>query len=225
MRTVIGAVCIVCVATVLTEALGVAYLAVRGRLSRQAMQDVSDVLAGRDIRRPDVEQEQTAGVPDSTDDVINKRVARVWEIQRREREWAIIQDLVDRRVAQVTNEQKQLDDAKQAFAARLQQTSDALNAESAEQARGILVKLDPANAVQNLMALDLGQNVVLMKGLDERAFASLLQEFMTSQDPKTQERGRKIFEAVAEGQPKRKILTGNANRLSPFPTPPPGKQP
>ncbi|MFQ5732564.1 MAG: hypothetical protein ACE5KM_11510 [Planctomycetaceae bacterium] len=225
-RIAIGAVCIFCVATLLTEALGVAYLAVSGRLTSQTVRDLSDVLAGRDIRGSGVQEEQKDATPDSTDDVMESRIVRVWKIDRRERERKIIRDMVDRRAEQLTNEQKKFAADKAAFFSQLKQTSDELNAESAEQARGILLKLAPADAVSNLMALDLDRDVMLIKGLDERAIAALLQEFMASPEKKTVERGRKIFEAISEGQPKRKILAGTAktNLVSP-PTPPPRQQP
>ena len=223
-RMAVGAVCIFCVGTVLTQLMGLTYLAARGQLTRQVFTDIGDILKGIDIRGEGETESGTKGIPDSTDDLMEKRIARVWEIHRREGERKAIQDMVDRRAQDLTKEQAGFAAKQAAFADQLKRIADELNAESAEQSRGILVKLPAADAVQSLMKLELEQNVTLLKGLEDRAIAKLLQEFAASTDQKTVTRGQEIFEAITQGQPKRKVVA-NANTLSPAPKPIPKQQP
>ena len=214
MRSLLTIFCVICVATVLTEALGLAYLALNGQLNPLSLEDIRVALSGgvRQAATDEVAEDQRVAPP-SSDDVMNARVERVWDLDRRQRELALIKDTVSSQAAKVASAQQDFQKKKGMFLNELQTISGELDASSAEQARGILAKLPPADAVQNLMALGLDQNILLLMGMPDQAVATLLEQFRKSNDPKLIERGEKVFEAISRGEPKRKTIDAGAGRF------------
>lgn len=217
MRTLTTILCVVCVATVLTEALGLAYLTLNGQLNEEAASEIRLVLSGGTRQGPKSAADEQRTTPPSSDDVMNQRVERVWDLYRRQQELAVIKNTVSSQATKVARTQQDFQKKKEAFLTELQTVSSELDSSSAEQSRGILMKLPPADAVQDLMALGLDQNVLLLKGMPDQAVATLLEQFRKSNDPKTIERGEKIFEAITKGEPKRTTVKAGGKS---FQTPP-----
>jgi flagellar motility protein MotE (MotC chaperone) len=217
MRTLLTIFCVICVATVLTEALGLAYLSLNGQLNAETVADIRLVFSGGVRQGPKGDSEEQRQTPPSSDDVMERRVDRVWDLLRRQQELAVIKNTVSSQAAKVTRTRQDFQKKKETFLSELQTIAGELDSSSAEQSRGILIKLPPADAVQNLMALSLDQNVLLLKGMPDQAVATLLEQFRKNNDPKTIERGQKIFEAISMGEPKRKVVKAGAKQLQ---TPP-----
>jgi flagellar motility protein MotE (MotC chaperone) len=214
MRTLLTIFSVICVATVLTEALGLAYLTLNGQLNPDSVSEIRLVLAGG-VRSGKDEADERRATPPSSDDVMNDRVERVWDLFRRQQELAAIKNTVSTQASKVARSQQEFQKKRESFLAELQTISGELDSSSAEQSRGILTKLPPADAVQNLMALGLDQNVLLLKGMPDQTVATLLEQFRKSTDPKTVERGEKIFAAITQGEPKRTVVTTGAGKLQP----------
>jgi hypothetical protein len=214
MRTLLTIFCVICVATVLTEALGLGYLVLNGQLNPDSVAEIRVALSGgvRQTATDDVAEDQRRTRP-SSDNVMSKRVERVWDLDRRQRELALIKNTVSSQAAKVATAQQNFQKKRGMFLNELQTISGELDASSAEQARGILAKLAPADAVQNLMALGLEENILLLKGMPDQAVATLLEQFRKSNDSKLIERGEKIFEAISRGEPKRKTVDAGAGRF------------
>jgi len=229
-RAIVTVVCVVCVATVLTEILAAGFLWFRGQLTRETIEEIGLVISGGVRQAPADSGGDEDAAPPSSDDVMEKRVGRVWDLQRREKELMLIKNMVTDRSVQLTKSREEFVQQKQAFLTNLKTLSEELDAESTEQARGILAKLRPADAVASLMAISLEEDVKLLSGMADRAVASLLQEFEKSQDPKIVDRGRKIFEAISRGEPKRELVDRGLNTFktparSPAQTSPAPQQP
>lgn len=214
IRNLILVFCVACVATVLTEVLGVAYLWTQGQLTPQTLADIRAVLAGEDLGASPVESEADEKTAPSTDDITRQRINRVWNLQRRQNELAVIKAMVFQQAGKVDTQRSEFEKQKQKFLADLKQQSRQLQSAATEQARGILAQLPPTDAVQNLMALDLNRNIVLLKGMSDRVVAKLLKEFLNSGDAKVAERGQHIFEAISRGDPQRQLVE---NTLQQFP--------
>ena len=225
MRSLLIVVCVICVATVLTQALGLSYLWMNGQLDSDSVSKIQLVLAGGPSAGAAADAEDQGAVPASNDDVMKERVGRVWDLYRRQEEMALIKNTVTNSAAKGTALHKKFQDQKNTFLKELQAISDNLNSTSADQARLILKKLPPADATQSLMSLTLDQNVLLLKGMEAKTIATLLEQFQQSNDKKQNDRGQEIFTAISNGEPTRKIVNNGNNRFQAAPKTPPKQLP
>ncbi|GAB4135755.1 MAG: hypothetical protein Tsb009_02370 [Planctomycetaceae bacterium] len=205
IRSIVFLVCVVCVATVLTEILGLAYLWFNGQLNPNSLHDIRVALGGVEMDVEDQESSEDTGMP-SLDDVIKERSLRVWSLQERASELNMLKAMVTEKADGLTASREAFEKERQQFLKQLNTISANLVNESAEQTRGILLKMAPEDAVTTLMKLSLDENVVILKGMQDKTVATILQQFLASGDPKQVERGQKIFEAISKGQPSRKVI-------------------
>lgn len=224
IRTLLVVVSVVCVATVLSEGLIFGYLWMNGTLTASSVNDVRRLLAGEQPELKTSADEDPEATPPSNDDVVLERTDRVWSLLRRQTELDTIKAMVAERAEQVQNANTAFESRKTEYQQQMQNRAAALEAESAEQARGILKKLQPADAVANLMALDLERNVLLLKGMPEKDAARILQAFLAGEDVEQLERGKKIFDAISEGQPVRQVVDDGRKQLG-SPAQPPAATP
>lgn len=212
----IGIIFIVCcVATVLSEAMGVALLWSRGQLTSQTLSEIRDVLAGTatddDTQDP---SERTAKQPD-LDLVANARAMRVLEFNTRQAELRMLTQSLAEARASLLEQRQEFDLARTAFQQELQNQQQQLLAESVEQGRAILTKLSPEEAVGYLMNSDTDSNVLLLKGMSEKVIAKILDEFAQPDGGIDRvARGREIFEAIYNGAPTTGVINTAAERLS-----------
>lgn len=212
IRTVVSIICIVCVATVLTEILGVTYMYVSGQLNPTSVNAIQLALKGEvltDSQHSDIEEV----TPPSADDIIKARSNRVWDLKRRQQELSILKSLVTDNAQKLTAMKATLKKEQEDFQKQLQQISQTNSSDSIGQSRGILLKMSPEDATTNLMALSLEQNVILLKGLPDKSTATILQQFLASNNPAQAERGRKIFEAITKGEPTQTVLNQTQKKL------------
>ena len=199
MRTTVIIIAVVCVATVLTEVLGVAFLWYRGQLSTNAMEDIRLVLAGQDPNAFAIDEEKKQDEL-SSEDYINRRTMRILELNTRQEELDLLKKLVIDNRKELIDDQDTFEDKRLAFQEELQQLQTASTSAATEQTRGILSSLQPADAMSNLMALSIAENVVLLKGMPEKTIARILKEFLNG-DENQRQRGQEVFTAISQGKP------------------------
>ena len=108
----------------------------------------------------------------------------------------------------------QIEQLKQNFEKQLAQLNQSVTAESTEQARGVLLALPTADAVDNLMQLSLQENIILLKGMQEKSIGKLLQQFLRESDQKKRDRAHEIFEAISQGEPSLSSLNDAIDNLT-----------
>ncbi|NOX54392.1 MAG: hypothetical protein GXP27_08090 [Planctomycetes bacterium] len=195
---------IFCFVIVLGEALGLGLLWMRGQLTPETVQEIRMILTG-DTQEIAVEEKEDEKEFPSTEQVIAERALRILDLESRERELDQLKTLVDESRALVLKEHELLTAKKQAFEQRLAQIQSQLNSEATELAREVIAQSSPKDAVRQLMALDVEQNVILIQGLTEKKIAELLKEFGRG-DAEQVERGLRIFEALSRGEPTRAVV-------------------
>lgn len=199
--TIFGA---LCVATVLTQLLAVGYLAMTGRLTNRTLADVRNALNGDVVEPTDSEAAAEKGTKPSIDDVVEKRIGRVWELDRRQKELSILKGIVTRRKEDVTSRQDKFSKSREKLLKDLAEKEKALQAESTKKARTILAEMEPANAVKHLMKMPLDKSVLLLKGMQERTVAEYLSEF--SKTKEGEEQAKQILDAISRGEPQNGII-------------------
>ncbi|HID24435.1 MAG TPA: hypothetical protein EYP14_18830 [Planctomycetaceae bacterium] len=195
---------ILCFVIVLGEALGLGLLWMRGQLTPETVQEIRVILSGETQEIAIEEQENDREFP-STDQVIAERALRILDLESRERELDQLKTLVDESRELVLKEHELLTAKKQAFEQRLAQIQSQLKSQATELARAVIAQSSTKDAVRQLMALDVDQNVILIQGLTEKKIAELLKEFGRG-DAEQVERGLRIFEALSRGEPTRAVV-------------------
>jgi hypothetical protein len=201
LGTIIGC---VCVATVLSQVVGLGYLWSTGVLTAARLQEVRAALTGSNAAEAP-EEEADAAQP-SLEEVIRERARLSAEFTARDEQLAVFAAMTNDAKAQLAKDLAEFERRKKKFEADLALQRDELTSSATEQARGVLLALPPREAVENLMQLSVEQDVVLLKGMTEKSIAKILKEF--SATPEQTERGKKIFEALTKGQPERTLLDG-----------------
>lgn len=172
------------------------------------MQDIR-VALGEEIaieEDDDLEQKPTQH---SHDEIVKLRTGRILDLQRRQRELGVLKSMLESKVGELNSMKADIEKRERTFQDQLKQLAATLASESIEQSRAILLKMPVADAVSNLMAMNLEQNVLLLKGMPEKSIAAIFEEFLRGNDPKRIDREQKIFEAIVKGQPNRQLIENN----------------
>ena len=199
--TIFGA---LCVATVLTQLMAVGYLAMTGRLTNRTMTDVRNALNGNVVEPTDSQATTDKGNKPSIDDVVEKRIGRVWDLDRRQKELSILKGIITRRKEDVTSRQEKFSKSREKLLKDLAEKEKTLQAASTKKARTILAEMEPADAAKHLMKMPLDQSVLLLKGMQERNVAEYLREFSNTKEG--EEQAKQILDAISRGEPQHGIL-------------------
>lgn len=211
IRVLVTLTCVVCVAAVVTAIAGVGLLWGAGRLNPEKVNQIAELLDGRDAIIPDEPEipEELAQV--AKEEVIDRRAMSVLELTARERELNLLKGLIEAKATQLLNDRRDLERAQVAFQKQLDEVDEELLSEAAEQARGILLALPPEQAVEKIMTLEPAEAVMLMKGVAEKPHAKILQAFQTQEQTA---RANEIFQAIVRGQPKSEVVQQAENTAS-----------
>jgi hypothetical protein len=201
---------------VLAAGAGLTWLAAEGHLTEEKLQEVRAVFTTDPA--PETEIETPPGPAETgiaTEEVMQRRVLRAFDLESREREVALQSRMVVAERDRVLADRLAFEQQKAAFRRELKQLqADRVN-EAAEQARGVLEALSPADAVANLMGLDLDRNLLLLRDLPAKTIGKILKE-MGQGDDVQRKRGLEIFDALSRGNPELKRLeTAQAELNSP----------
>jgi hypothetical protein len=212
MRTTVVIFSIVCVATVLSEILGGAFLWYRGQLTADSIADIRLALSGEDQDAFGIDVEDK---PDqlSSDDFIRQRTMRILELNVRQDELDLLKKMVTDNRKKLIADQETFKEKKNQFQTQLGDLLATSTANATEQTRGILRALAPADAMDNLMTLPVTDNVVLLQGMPEKSIAKILKEFQNG-DEAQRLRGQEIFKAVSQGEPSKGLIDETLSKLS-----------
>lgn len=210
-RTLILILCVFSIGTLSSQAIGVAFLWSRGRLTAQTLQDIRQVLSGVPVEEIDpAEDEKKAQL--SREEVMRQRIQRILELGAREQELGVLKKMISDDGRRLIEDQIAFERQKRSFQQQLEDLNTRTAAAATEQARGILLAMPPADAVANLMPLELEENILLLQGMPEQSIAKILQEFYRGGD-KHRERGEEIFKAIALGEPTKSLIDRLAGNL------------
>ncbi|VAX39814.1 hypothetical protein MNBD_PLANCTO02-2798 [hydrothermal vent metagenome] len=204
---------VVAVATLLAQGVGVGMLWYRGQLSAESIQEISSILKGENQDGDDVE---LGDEPEhlSTSDVTKDRSMRILDLIARENELSRLKNMLaddaERQLAGGSDFKK----TKVYFEEELKKFNEKFTSESIEQARGILKAMPPEEATKNLMAIDLEDNILILKGMAEKKIAKILEQFAASNDSDQIERGQKIFAEISRGGPRKKLIDNALEKIS-----------
>ena len=211
IRSLTVVVCIFCVATILSEAVGLGFLWYRGQLTSETIAEFRVILRGQYNEFSDGEQDEEAFYP-SNEDIVKQRSISVMDFNNRDKELKSLKLLIDESAMNFSKQQEKLERKETEFKEKLAMLDDQSTSEGAEQVRGVLVKLAPSDAVLYLMGLELPENIMLLKGMPEKKIAEYQEEFLKG-DPKQVKRGHEIFEALSRGEPKKSLIDQTQNQL------------
>jgi len=197
-----------CVATVVAELFGLGLLWFRGNLNSQRLEEIRVVLTGDED--PGVSIQDDPDVPQvSLEEVVNARARLMAELNAKDAEIAVFKSMTQEGAERLRQERAAFERQKQEFDEQLKSLQEKVRAEATEQARGILLALPPRDAVEQIMRIPVPEAVVLMKGMPEKSIARILKEFKSTEEQV--ERGREIFEALAQGEPEQSALRAQQN--------------
>lgn len=201
-----------CVATILSEIVGVGILWSRGQLTPGTVRDIRAVLSGQDLAAAAIDEEMQK-VDVSREDVVRERSMRVLELNSLQNELSVLKGMVDSRKTSLLAEQKAFLKQKEDFEKMLATIDADRTSTATQQAQAILLAMPPADAVTTLMRLTLEENVVLMQGMAEKKIAVLLKSFAEGNDGPKVTRGQEIFEALSRGEPARGQIREAARKV------------
>ncbi|HET6423833.1 MAG TPA: hypothetical protein VFG20_09135 [Planctomycetaceae bacterium] len=199
---------------VLAEMLVATLLWTRGSLTKESLKEIRVALnppAAKAAAEAEASAESAAKPMTSAQEISDKRVGRVLDLDARESELQLLKRLTTDLANQLISERQAFDQLKETFRKELSEQVAKATSEATEQSRTILMASPPEEAVQRLMGLTLEEDVELMRGLPEKAIARVLQAFQ--RDPKTADRGQKIFEALYHGSPVVPLLNATETRM------------
>ncbi|MCH7990024.1 MAG: hypothetical protein IID46_12855 [Planctomycetes bacterium] len=212
IRSLIVVICIFCVATILSEFVGLGFLWYRGQLTPEIIAEIRVILSGQYHDLSEGEQEEETFYP-SSEDIVKQRSISIMDFNNREEELDSLKSLVDENAVRFSNQQEIFERNKIEFDKKLATLVEQIVSEGSEQARGVLVKLTSSDAVLYLMELDLQVNIVLLKGMPEKKIAEYQEEFLKG-DQKQVKRGHEIFEALSRGEPKKSLIDQTQSQLT-----------
>ncbi len=212
MRSGLMILSVFCVATLMSEVLGLAFLWYRGQLTPETVKEIRMTLTGENQDELDTDEDAAILQP-SIDDVLVKRSMGILNLNTRQVELDLLKNMIDTEKENLQRELDSLGTMKDSFDSRLKALNADIASEATQLARGILLALPPADAVENLMELSLKENIVLLKGMPEKQIAKILQEFFKGKQ-EHMERGQQIFEAISQGEPANKLIDAARQQLT-----------
>ncbi|MCH7689244.1 MAG: hypothetical protein IH899_21645 [Planctomycetes bacterium] len=191
----------------MSELVGLGFLWYRGQLTSETIAEIRVILSGQYHDFSEGEQEEEAFYP-SSEDIVKQRSISVMDFNNRDEELKSLKSLVDESAMNFSRQQEELEREKNEFDKKLAMLDEQIASEGAEQARGVLVKLTPSDAVLYLMGLELQENIMLLKGMPEKKIAEYQEEFLKG-DQRQVKRGHEIFQALSRGEPKKSLIDQN----------------
>lgn len=203
----------------MAEGAGLGVLWLKGCLTPQNLADIRSILAGESRDDNEIENEDAKLQSLSEQDIQNRRVLRVLDLESREKELDLMKTMALNTENRLISDRNSFDNMREAFRDELEELNARYQSAAVEQARAVLLamlKNSPEATVERLMALELDDAVVLVRGMPEKSIAQLLQEFDTPTAKEVdaqKQRGREIFEALNRGEPIRTLIQNTLNRF------------
>jgi len=197
MRVALTVLLSFCVATVLSQMVGVGVLWSTGNLKGDTLALVAAVLAGEPIGADVAEEIEAEPVQVTQEQLLEFRANRLLDLDHRNREVEARVNFDAEILARVREEREALEKLKKNFEQQLKQIEQAETSEGVEKVRSVLAKVKPAQAKDVLMGRELPDAVRLLSEMPDRIVAKLLKEFKTEAE-KT--RAQEILKSLDEGK-------------------------
>ena len=187
-----------CVATILSQMVGVGVLWSTGNLNGDTISIVAAILAGEPIGEDVAETKIEAETVQITQkQLLEYRANRLLDIDHRNREVEARVNFDAGILARVREERAALEKLIKNFKQELKQIDEAETSEGAEKVRSVLAKVKPAQAKDILMSRELSDTVRLLSEMPDRIIAKLLKEFKTEAEMTRME---EILKSLDEGK-------------------------
>ncbi|QDU49726.1 hypothetical protein [Gimesia panareensis] len=212
IRSLAVIVSVFCVATIISELLGLGFLWFRGHLNADAVKDIRLIVTGQSL--DDVELTEDETVLPSRDEVTEKRAMRILELVAREDEIDMLKSSITQSSDSLKQDRLAFEEVKLKFEEELLQLKEQSQSVATKKTQTVLTALPAGDAVQYLMQLSVEENIQLIKGMDGKFIAKLLKEFLVAPDPLVIKRGKEIFKEISQDEPFRSFADGTLDKLS-----------
>ena len=212
MRSLAVIVSVFCVATIISQLLGVGFLWFRGHLNADAVKDIRLIVTGQTL--DDVELVEDEMVLPSRDEVTEKRAMRILELVAREDEIDMLKSSITQSSDALKQDRLAFEAAKLKFEEELALLKEQSQSVATKKTQSVLTALPSGDAVQYLMQVSLEENLQLLKGMDGKFIAKLLKEFLVAPDPMVIKRGKEIFKQMSQDEPFRSFADDTLDELS-----------
>lgn len=211
-RSIAIIISVFCVATIISELLGIGFLLYRGHLNSDSMKDIHMIVTGQSLDDMELIEEELA-LP-SRDEITLKREMRILELASREDEIDMLKSSITQSSDFLKKERLTFEEAKKEFEEELKLLKKQSQSAATKKTQSVLVALPASDAVQYLMELSIEENIVILKGMDGKFIAKILKEFLAAPDPQVIKRGKGIFEEISQDEPFRSLSKETLDQLS-----------
>lgn len=201
-----------CVATIISELLGISFLWYRGHLNADSLKDIRMIVTGQSLDDMELLEEETL-LP-SRDEITLKREMRILELASREDEIDMLKSSITQSSDFLKKDRQNFEQAKNEFEEELKLLKKQSKSVATKKTQSVLVALPASDAVLYLMELSLEENIALMKGMDGKFIAKILKEFLAAPDALVIKRGKEIFEEISQDEPFRSLTKETLDQLS-----------
>jgi hypothetical protein len=225
IRTLWIVISMTCMAVIVSEVAGLGILWSRGFLTARRLREVRDVFEPQEKETIARDAEAQPVLP-SAQDVLRDRSMRVLSLNSLETDVGLLKAMLDAERTSLSAQNAAFQQQRAAFKAQLQQLTDETAVAAREQARGVLLALPSSEAVDRLMQLSVGEDVLLMREMPDNKIALLLKQFVTAPDAdapanaanaKTladrRQRAQEIFKSINNGEPRNSIIRSALTNL------------
>ncbi len=212
IRPLVVILCVFCVATIVSEILGLSFLWVRGHLNADSVKDIRMIVTGQSLDDVEIVEEETS-LP-SRDEVAETRAMRILELASREDEIEMLKSSITESSDFLKKERLAFEQTKKNFEEELKTLKEQSQSVATKKTQSVLVALPSGDAVQYLMQLSIEENIELLKGMEGKFIAKLLKEFLVAPDPLIIKRGKEIFKEISQDEPFRSFADGTLDNLS-----------
>ncbi|MFH1300016.1 MAG: hypothetical protein ABIK07_03070 [Planctomycetota bacterium] len=212
IRSVAIMISVFCVATIISELLGLSFLWFRGSLNADSIKDIRMIVTGQSLDDAELVEEETT-LP-SRDEISLTRATRILELASREDEIDMLKSSITQSSDSLKKDRLAFEQAKQTFEADLKLLTEQSQNTATKKTQSVLVALPPGDAVQYLMQLSIEENIELLKGMDGKFIAKMLKEFLVAADPLVIKRGKEVFKEISQDEPFRSLSEEMVDKLS-----------
>ncbi|QDV50201.1 hypothetical protein [Gimesia fumaroli] len=201
-----------CVATIISEILGIGFLWLQGNLNADSVKDIRMIVTGQSLDDVELVEEEPAGP--SRGEVELSRATRILELAAREDEIDMLKSSITQSSDLLKKDRLAFKQAKQEFEEELKVLKEQSQNDATKKTQSVLVALPPTDAVQYLMQLSIEENIDILKGMEGKFIAKLLKEFLVAGDPLVIKRGKEIFKKMSQDEPFRSFSDETIDQLS-----------
>tara|TARA_R110002111_G_scaffold18931_2_gene46284 strand:+ start:124907 stop:125557 length:651 start_codon:yes stop_codon:yes gene_type:complete len=212
IRSVAIMISVFCVATIISQMLGISFLWYRGYLTADSMKDIRMIVTGQSLDNVPLVEEETT-LP-SRDEISLTRATRILELAAREDEIDMLKSSITQSSDSLKKDRLAFEQAKLKFEEDLKLLSEQSKSAATKKTQSVLVALSPGDAVQYMMQLSIEENIELLKGMEGKFIAKMLKEFLVTPDPLVMKRGKEIFKEISQDEPFRSLSEETVDKLS-----------